>query len=253
MNEMVETVRSGGVCRIVLNRPEKKNALTEAMYHRMATLLREADADPAIRVVQIESSGADFCAGNDIGDFIAHNRSAEPGSEPAALGFLEALVSFGKPIVAAVGGVAIGIGTTMLLHCDLVVAASDAVFGLPFVKLGLVPEGGSSLLLPRLIGPQRAAELLLLGDHFDGPTAHELRLVNRLVPSDQVRAEAYRLAQQLASRPPDAVRLSRQLLRGDPEELRAHMRQEAALFMQLLSSPEVVAGLEAFMSRSRPA
>ena len=252
MSDLIETATADGICRIVLNRPEKKNALTEAMYDRMATLLRQADADDAVRVLQIESSGADFCAGNDIGDFIAHNRSAKPGSEPAALGFLDVLVGFGKPIVAAVGGVAIGIGTTLLLHCDLVVAATDAVFGLPFVKLGLVPEGGSSLLLPMLIGPQRAAELLLLGENFDADTAYELRLVNRLVPADQVRAEAYRLAGQLASRSPEAVRLSRQLLRGDPDVIRIRMRQEATLFMQRLSSPEVAASLNAFQSRSRP-
>lgn len=253
MTELVATVTQAGIYRIILNRPEKKNALTSAMYDRLDTLLRAADANEAVRVVQIESSGADFCAGNDIADFLAQGGPDVTNvEEPAGLRFLDTLIGFGKPIVAAVGGVAIGIGTTMLLHCDIVVAAEDAVFGLPFVKLGLVPEAASSLLLPQLMGYQRAAELLLLGDTFDASTARELRLVNRVVTVEELRVTAGEYAGRLAARPPEALRLTRQLLRGDLAAVRAAKNREAAIFMQRLASQEAVASLEAFLSRSRP-
>jgi len=257
MTELIETVTQTGICRIILNRPEKKNALTSAMYDRLDMLMRAADVDDTVRVVQIESSGADFCAGNDIADFLAQSRQdaaaiEQPTEEPAGLRFLDTLIGFGKPIVAAVGGVAIGIGTTMLLHCDIVVASEDAVFGLPFVKLGLVPEAASSLLLPRLMGYQRAAELLLLGDTFNASTAYELRLVNRVVPVDELGAMAGDFATRLAARPPEALRLSRQLLRGDLAEVRSAKSREAAIFLQRLSSSEAAASLNAFLSRSRP-
>lgn len=252
MSELVESVIETGICRIILNRPEKKNALTSAMYDRMAMLLRAADTDDAVRVVQIGSSDADFCAGNDIADFMAQSRQdAATIEEPAGLRFLDTLIGFGKPIVAAVGGVAIGIGTTMLLHCDIVVASEDAVFGLPFVKLGLVPEAASSLLLPQLMGYQRAAELLLLGDTFNASTAYELRLVNRVVPADELGMTAGRYAAQLAARPPEALRLSRELLRNNLAEVRSAKSREAAVFLQRLSSPEATASLNAFLSRSR--
>lgn len=252
MSELVESVVETGICRITLNRPEKKNALTSAMYDRMAILLRAADTDDAVRVVQIGSSGSDFCAGNDIADFMAQSRQdAATIEEPAGLRFLDTLIGFGKPIVAAVAGVAIGIGTTMLLHCDIVVASEDAVFGLPFVKLGLVPEAASSLLLPQLMGYQRAAELLLLGDTFDASTAYELRLVNRVVPADELGITAARYAAQLAARPPEALRLSRQLLRSNLAEVRSAKSREAVVFLQRLSSPEAAASLNAFLSRSR--
>ncbi|MGI4746977.1 MAG: enoyl-CoA hydratase-related protein [Janthinobacterium lividum] len=250
---MIETVTQTGICRIILNRPEKKNALTSAMYDRLGMLLRSADAEDAVRVVQIESSGADFCAGNDIADFLMQSRQdAATSEQPAGLRFLDTLIGFGKPIVAAVGGVAIGIGTTMLLHCDIVVASEDAMFGLPFVKLGLVPEAASSLLLPQLMGYRRAAELLLLGDNFNASTAYELRLVNRVVPVDELHVITGDYAARLAARPPEALRLSRQLLRGDLAAVRAAKNREAAIFVQRLSSPEAAASLNAFLSRSRP-
>lgn len=257
MTGLIETVTQTGICRIILNRPEKKNALTSEMYDRLDKLLRAADADDAVRVVQIESSGTDFCAGNDIADFLAQNRqdaaTAERSTgEPAGLRFLDTLIGFGKPIVAAVGGAAIGIGTTMLLHCDIVIASDDAVFGLPFVKLGLVPEAASSLLLPQLMGYQRAAELLLLGDTFSASTAYELRLVNRVVTVDELAVTAADYAARLAARPPEALRLSRQLLRGDLAAVRSVKNREAAIFMQRLSSPEAAASLNAFLSRGRP-
>lgn len=252
MTDLLRTVDEGAVRRIVLDRPEKKNALTHAMYDRLDALLRAADAEPSVRVVQIESAGDDFCSGNDIAEFAAGGGmvAAHPDGLPV-MRYLDTLIGFGKPIVAAVSGAAIGIGTTMLFHCDIVVATEDATFGLPFVKLGLVPEAASSLLLPALAGYQRAAELLLLGETFDARAAYEMRLVNRLVPAAGLAAAARHYAGALASRPPEAVRLSRQLLRGDRAVIQARKDAEATVFLQCLSSPEVAASLAAFLSRSR--
>ncbi|HET6346925.1 MAG TPA: enoyl-CoA hydratase-related protein, partial [Myxococcota bacterium] len=209
-----DTVRiedSGGVRRILLNRLDKKNALTFAMYEDLAAALAGAEADPRIHVVGVGSTGEVFSAGNDIGDFVSFVGKLE---DSPVLRFLQVLSRFPKPIVAAVDGVAVGIGTTLLLHCDVVVASDRARFQLPFVKLALVPEAASSVLLPAVIGLRRATEWLLTGDAIDAPTALRYGLVNAVVPPTDLAAEAQRRADALAKLPPGAVCQTKALLRA---------------------------------------
>ncbi len=176
-----------GVCEVRFNRPEKRNAITFAMYEAFVRALHEAQADQAVRVVLLSGEGAGFSAGNDLQDFLSG-----PQFTPAhpVMELMRTLATFGKPLLAAVHGQTVGIGVTMLLHCDLVIAARSTQLSMPFVALGLVPEAGSSLLLPRLIGQQRAAELLLLGKPIDALTAQTLGIVNRVVEDDALAAEA---------------------------------------------------------------
>ncbi len=179
------------MCEVRFNRPEKRNAITFAMYEALYRGLKDAQADEAVRVVLFSGEGAGFCAGNDLHDFLD---GPQFNSEHPVMGFLHTLASFDKPLVAAIHGQTVGIGVTMLLHCDLVVAARNTQLSMPFVKLGLVPEAASSLLLPRLVGQQRAAELLLLGRPFDAATAERLGLVNRVVEEAALLGEARALA-----------------------------------------------------------
>src|SRR5271169_2058392 len=186
MSEPVLVSCAQGVCEVRLNRPEKRNAITFAMYEALTQALLAAQADAQVRAVLLSGAGAGFCAGNDLHDFLNSNFTS---SHPV-MGLLRTLATFKKPLLAAVHGQTVGIGVTMLLHCDLVVAAQTTQFSMPFVSLGLVPEAASSLLLPRLIGPQRAAERLLLGEPFDAATAYTLGLVNRVVEEGALREEA---------------------------------------------------------------
>ncbi|WP_135466877.1 enoyl-CoA hydratase [Crenalkalicoccus roseus] len=238
MSEHIRVSTADGVCRIEMHRPEKKNALTRAMYDAMADALEGAARDEAVRCVLFAGAGDAFTAGNDINDF--RNRPQDGGVKPASRVY-SALVRYEKPVVAAVGGLAIGIGTTMLLHCDIVIAAEEARFRTPFVDLGVVPELGSSLLLPRLCGRHRAAELLLLGDFFDARRAAEIGLVNRVVPRAELEATAMEVARRLADKPPAALRLTKSLLCRDQEEILARIEEEGALFAQRLLSPETQA------------
>src|SRR5256885_9931005 len=186
MSAQILISRADGVCEVRFNRPEKRNAITFAMYEALYRGLREAQADAAVRVVLLGGEGAGFCAGNDLNDFL----TGPPFSaEHPVMGFLHTLATFEKPLLAAIHGQTVGIGVTLLLHCDLVVAARTAQLSMPFVALGLVPEAASSLLLPRLVGQQRAAELLLLGKPFDAATAERLGLVNRVVRSEEHTSE----------------------------------------------------------------
>jgi enoyl-CoA hydratase/carnithine racemase len=238
MSEHIRVSTADGVCRIEMHRPEKKNALTRAMYDAMADALEGAARDEAVRCVLFAGTGDAFTAGNDINDF--RSRPQDGGVKPASRVY-GALVRYEKPVVAAVGGLAIGIGTTMLLHCDIVIAAEEARFRTPFVDLGVVPELGSSLLLPRLCGRHRAAELLLLGDFFDARRAAEIGLVNRVVPRAELEATAMEVARRLAAKPPAALRLTKSLLCRDQEEILARIEEEGALFAQRLLSPETQA------------
>jgi enoyl-CoA hydratase/carnithine racemase len=242
--------RHGAVARIQIDRPAKRNAFTAAMYGEMAAALSGAAADPAVRVVVFSGSGGFFSAGNDVQDFLQNPPS---GEDSPVWAFLKAIASFEKPIVAAVEGAAVGIGTTLLLHCDIVVASTTARFQLPFVDLGLVPEAGSSLLLPALAGYHMAAELLLLGAPFDAQAAHRAGLVSRVVLPAELLPAAMALAEALAHKPPASLRLTKRLLRRATQALLAEtMREEGRLFTERLASPEAREALTAFMEKRKP-
>ena len=203
MTDEISRQRSGAVLELRFNRPDRKNAITGAMYAALAEALDDAGGNEGIRVVTLSGAGGTFTAGNDLRDF----QQSSPGeAERPVADFLEAISTFPKVIVAGVTGPAVGVGTTMLLHCDLVLAAPSALFSLPFVDLGLVPEAGSSLLLPRLIGRQRAAKHLILGEPFDAETALRYGLVTEIVPEDALDARVREVAERVAAKPPDAVR-----------------------------------------------
>lgn len=241
---------SDRVLTIALARPAKKNALTLAMYDAMTAALVRARDDAEIRVVLVRGSEGCFTAGNDLLDFM----QKPPTSADSPVGrFLEVLVQYPKPIVAAVEGIAIGVGTTMLLHCDLVYATATTRFQLPFVPLGLGPEAGSSLLLAQLCGHQRAAELLLLGEPFDGERAAALGLVNRLVEPESLHAFARERATTLATLPPASIRLTKRLLRAPVRAaLEAAMDDEATAFFERLRSPEAAEAMSAFFAKRKP-
>jgi enoyl-CoA hydratase/carnithine racemase len=247
MSEQVLVSRADGVCEVRLNRPEKRNAITFAMYEALRGALLAAQADGDIRALLLSGEGAGFCAGNDLHDFLNTNFT----SEHPVMGLLRTLATLQKPLLAAVHGQTVGIGVTMLLHCDLIVAARTTQFSMPFVSLGLVPEAASSLLLPRLIGAQRAAELLLLGRSFDADTAHSLGLVNRVVEDSALRAEAHALAVSVARQPPAALAATRRLLRGDPGAILARMDEEARIFGAQLKSEEFRTAVSAFLGRAK--
>jgi len=243
------TERSGNILRIQLNRPEKKNAMTNDMYVILAELLDAAAKDEQIRVVLWHGAGDSFCAGNDVADFL----KTPPGSGMPQAPLMKALVNFDKPLVAAVHGSAIGGGATMLTHCDFVYAGESAKFQVPFVNIGLVPEFGSSYSLPARLGHLRASELILMGQPFDAARAAELGLVTRVVPDKDLLATATKTAQQLAAKPEEALRTSKKLLkrsaRGPVEEA---IRVENETFAALLQSPDAKEALTAFLEKRKP-
>jgi enoyl-CoA hydratase/carnithine racemase len=248
----VDVAAEDGVLVATLNRPEKKNALTGAMYRALRDALRAASEDERVGAVLVTGAGGAFCAGNDIGDFLAENRAAGEGARTGPGGeFIRALARFDKPLVAAVEGPAVGVGTTMCLHCDLVYAAPSARFAMPFVNLGLVPEAGSSLLAPRRFGLAVASELLLLGETIDGARAREIGLVNEVVAPEALKSHALAKAKALAAKPRAALLATRKLMRGDAETLYAHMEQELVAFARALKSPEARAAFEAFAERPK--
>src|SRR5436305_2556311 len=217
MSEQVIVSEDGAVRTIRMNRPEKKNALTSAMYDAMAGAIETANGDSPIRCVLVAGVPGAFSAGNDLGDFMKAATGGD-GLGNAVLRFLYALARAERPLVAAVQGVAVGIGTTMMLHCDYAVAATDARFSTPFVALGLVPAAASSLLAPRLMGHRRAFELLVMGKPLSGEEAKTAGLINQVVPADQVETEAMKAAQLIAALPPEGVAISRRLMKGTPDE-----------------------------------
>lgn len=235
MSDLI-TQREGATLEIVFNRPAKKNALTVAMYTAGAEALAEAEADDAVRVVLFRGEGGAFTAGNDLMDFLG---TPPAGEDAPVFRFLYALARATKPVVMATEGAAVGIGTTMLLHADLAYAAESTRFSLPFTQLGLVPEAASSLLLPRLVGQVRAAELLLLAEPFDAARALGLGLVNAVAPAPEHLALAREAAAKLASRPAEALRASKRLCRlGLTDEVVTRMREEAVVFIERLGSQE---------------
>lgn len=230
---------------VVMRRPDKKNALTQDMYRAMTAALKSASGDAGIRCILITGVPGAFSAGNDIGDFLGAS-----GSGPnAAITFLHALARCETPIVASVAGLAVGIGTTLLFHCDHVVATPNSHFSTPFTQLGLVPEGGSSLLAPRQIGYHRAFSLLVMGRPLDAKAAHECGLINTI--AEDADAEALKAALEIAALPPEAVKISRELLRRPPEETVKRIDEEAALFAGRMSSPEAINAFKAFLSRRK--
>ena len=239
---------AGAVLCVTFDRPDKKNALNRAMYLAATQALRDADGDPSIGAVVFAGSGGVFTAGNDIADFL--DASAEPGEFPAFT-FIKTLAACETPLVAAIEGMAIGIGATMMLHCDLVYAAPDASFRLPFVDLGLVPEAAASLLLPRRVGMAKAAEFLLLGEAFGAGEAVRLGLANAIVPACELRGFAIERAARLAAKPRAALAATRRLMRGDVLEILARIEDEARLFSAAMQSDEARAAFAAFLGKRR--
>jgi|SRR5580765_4474045 enoyl-CoA hydratase/carnithine racemase len=241
-----------GILRIQIDRPDKKNALTAAMYAEMATALERAANDAAVRVVLIHGHAQVFTSGNDLADF--RNPPPTPaGEERPVFRFLRGIASAPKPIVAAVTGPAVGVGTTMLLHCDLVYAGEGARFQLPFVNLGLVPEAASSLLLPAALGYQRAAELLLLGEPFSAARARDYGIVTEVVADAQALDIALAAARKLAAKPPAAIRLTKQLMKqGNAAAVAKQMDEEGELFGRQLQSPEAAEAFAAFAEKRAP-
>ncbi len=250
MGDLVIVIDDGPVRTVRMNRPEKKNALTLAMYDAMAGAIEDAGQNASLRCLLIAGAPTVFCAGNDIGEFLQAASGGAGLGEPI-LRFLYALARCETPLVAAVQGNAVGIGTTMLLHCDHVVAASDARFSTPFVGLGLVPEAASSLIAPRLMGQRRAFSLLVMGRPMNADEAKAAGLVNSVVAPDAVETEAMKAAPEIAALPPQGVLASRRLMRGSSDEIVKRIDEEAALFKTRLQSPEARAAFEAFMLRKR--
>ncbi|MEX2584611.1 MAG: enoyl-CoA hydratase, partial [Gemmatimonadota bacterium] len=244
MTEHVRTETRGSVLHVELNRPEKKNALTVEMYQALAEALATAEAEAGIRVVLISGAGDAFTAGNDLRDFLERPPT---GEDSPVHRFLESLISARVPIVAAVHRLAVGIGTTLLLHCDLVYAARSARFHLPFTSLGLVPEAGSSLLLPQRIGYARAAEMLLLGEPLAAADAFAAGLVSGVFDDGALQEEAWARAERLAQLPPESVRATKSLMRDAYRQtLPEQMRREAAKFAERLRSDEARNAMQRF-------
>jgi enoyl-CoA hydratase/carnithine racemase len=250
MTELVTITNEGPVRIVRMNRPEKKNALTMAMYEAMASGIETARQNSALHCLLIAGAPTVFCAGNDIGDFLKM-AGEDAGLGTPILRFLYALAHCELPLVAAVQGNAVGVGTTMLMHCDHVVASNEARFSTPFVSLGLVPEAASSLIAPRLLGHARAFSLLVMGRPLSADEAKSAGLVNTVVAPDAVEAEAMKAAHAIAALPPQAVLASRHLMRGQPDEIIARIDAEAEQFKARLRSGEARNAFEAFMTRKR--
>ena len=249
MSEHVLVSARGAITEIRLNRPDKRNAITAAMYAALAEALTEAAGDGTVRVVTIAGSGGIFTSGNDLKDF---QETPPVGMDKPVYRFIEAIATFPKVLIAGVTGPAVGIGTTMLLHCDLVLAAPSALFHMPFVDLALVPEAGSSLLFPRLVGRQRAAKHLVLGEPFDAKTAVEYGLVTEIVEEDRLEEALTAMAERIAAKPPEAVRITKQLLASTAGSLEDRIAAEGQHFAERLQSAEAAEAFQAFFEKRPP-
>ncbi|NKB52915.1 MAG: crotonase/enoyl-CoA hydratase family protein [Rhizobiaceae bacterium] len=243
----IEVERVGRVQTIRFNRADKKNAITRAMYQTMADALTEADGNEQIGASVLLGQPEVFTSGNDLADFMAVATGAEHGGEVGE--YLNAIATGDKPLIAAVDGLAVGVGCTTLLHCDLVYASPRAWLQTPFVDLGLVPEAASSLLAPRLMGHQWAFELLVLGDRFDAERAERAGLINELIRPEHLESHAVAVADRLANKPPEALAVSRQLLRGDRQDVIARLHEESEHFSQRLKSDEARHAFMTFMQK----
>lgn len=251
MTADVEISKSDGAQILRLTRSAKKNALTSAMYAALCDAIERGDDDHAIAAHVICGSGGVFSAGNDLGDFLATARGTADLSKDV-LRFIRLLPVIRKPLIAAVDGAAIGVGTTMLFHCDLVYATPEATFATPFLDLGLIPEAASSLLMPTRMGYARAFEMLALGETFSAERALSAGFVNRIVSADDLEATALEAARKLAKKPPEALAVTRQLLRGNPVEVLKTIDREAVAFRERLSSPEAQEAFAAFFEKRPP-
>lgn len=250
MSEHVQTDLAAGVLTLTLARADKKNALSDGMYGALADAIEGAESDPSVRVIVFRALGESFTAGNDIAEFAAQAAGAGP-AEPQVLRFLRVLARTGRPLVAAVQGHAVGIGTTMLLHCDYVVLAENAVLMTPFVNLALVPEAASSLLMPALIGHVRAFGMFALGEPVRAAEAVAWGLANRSVPLQSLHEEAQRVADRMARQPAGALLATKKLMR-DPDASVARIELENEVFTQRLKSPEAREAFAAFAQRRPP-
>ncbi len=249
MSEHIEVSRDGAVQTIRMNRPDKKNAITRAMYAAMAKALTQGDADESVRVHLILGVPGAFSSGNDLADFMAVATGGEHGTE--VYDFLMALATAGKPVVSGVDGIAVGIGTTINFHCDLTLATPRTRFHTPFVDLGLVPEAGSSLLGPALLGHQRAFALLGLGEPLAAADAKAAGLIHDVVAEEELEAAVLALAQRVAAKPPQALKIARDFMLGDREALVARIKAEGEEFRARLSSDEARNAFVAFMNRKK--
>src|ERR1700719_4519724 len=250
MTEYVKTEISAGIMTITLARPDKKNALSSAMYSAMSDALERAEKDPAVRVVLFQAEGDSFTAGNDIGDFTAQASGKDSG-ESQAFRFIQILGKATRPLVAAVQGNAVGVGTTMLLHCDLVFLAETAKLMTPFVNLALVPEAASSWLLPARIGHVRAYAMFALGEPLDAATALACGLANAVVPAQDLRAKARQAAEALTKRPAGSLNHTKALMR-DMDKIAAQISREGALFRERVQTGEAREAFAAFAERRKP-
>jgi len=249
MTDHILIERRGAVQTIRMNRPDKKNALTRAMYAAMAAALTEGDADPAVRVHVFLGLPGMFSAGNDLADFLAVATGGEGGDE--VWDFLMTLAKSQKPMVSGVDGIAVGIGTTLNLHCDLTFATPRTTFRTPFVDLGLVPEAGSSLLVPQVLGRQAAFAMLGLGEGLSAEQAKAAGLIHAVVSEDELEAATLAAAETVAAKPPQALKIARDLMRGSREDVVARIGEEAERFRERLQSDEARAAFVAFMNRKK--
>ena len=246
----IKTATFNGVATIEIARPEKKNALTQAMYTAMADALAAAKADNAVRAVLFTGQPGIFTSGNDLEDFM---QRPPQGADSPVFRFMQALLDCDKPVVAAVTGAAVGIGTTLLLHCDLVYVSDEARLAMPFVSLGLVPEYASSLIVPALMGHAKATEKLMLGEPFTGADAVECGIANAVLPATEVVNHARRMAERFNTLPPAAVRETKRLMRAPLRaQVQSVMAAEGALFSQRLTSPEAKEAVQAFFQKRKP-
>jgi enoyl-CoA hydratase/carnithine racemase len=243
------THTDAGVMTITFNRLDKKNSITSTMYAAMADSVAQAAADPAVRVVLFQGHESIFSAGNDIGDFLNQPPTTQ---ESPVFRFLRGIATFEKPLLAAVAGPAVGIGTTLLFHCDLVYAGDNAAFSMPFVNLGLCPEAASSLLAPRMFGYHRAAEALLMGEPFFAEAAQEVGLVNRVVPPTEVNGYAQAQARKLAAKPLSSLIATKRLMKGDTQAVLQKMDEEGQSFGRMLREPAAKEAFGAFMEKRKP-
>jgi enoyl-CoA hydratase/carnithine racemase len=250
MTDLIQTTREGAVSIIRMNRPEKKNAITRAMYGAMTAALHAGEADDTVRCHVLFGVPGAFSSGNDMQDFLSFAMSGETGL-PEVIGFLEALVGLKKPLVSGVDGLAIGIGMTANLHCDLTLATPRSHFRTPFVDLALVPEAASSLLVPAIAGYQRAYAMLALGEGFSAEQAKEAGLIWDVVGEDELEAKTLELAGRLAARAPEALRIAKSLMKGKPDVVLARVYDEASQFGERLRSTEARDAFMAFMSRKK--
>lgn len=240
----------GGICTLTLSRPDKKNSMTSSMYKELAQAFSLAKQTEEVRVLVLQGSETVFCAGNDIHEFI---QNPPEKSDAPVFQFLEALIAFPKPLIAGVCGPAVGIGTTLLFHCDLVYAGDNAVFSMPFVNLGICPEAASSLLVPAVMGYHRAAQALLLGEPFMAEAALEVGLVNQILPPTELKAFVQRQAAKIAAKPQRSVLETKRLLKEHLlPGLQTRMREEATHLVQLLKEPAAKEALQAFEEKRKP-